>query len=283
MARILLCLLAWLVLPAAAAPRVSIELRADAQIEGPTIQLGEIARLHSPDLELMRQLVGLDLGRAPRPGESASIPVRDLVAWIERQVGMRADDVAWSGARESRVERQAARVTGEEIARAAQFAVQAMHQRAGQAHEVNAASIPHDLQVPRGLVRLQPRPWSGAQLGARTLVWVDVWVADALVRSVPVSLNISGGGRPRSLQHRWLEENGSRPGSRQVDAAAARLAVERGETAALRSVAGAVQLESRVQVLEDGRVGDLVRVRQQGAAALLSARVIGPGQVEVAP
>jgi flagellar basal body P-ring formation protein FlgA len=282
MARILVCLLAWLVLPVAAAPRVSIELRADALVEGATIQLGEIARLRSADLELMQRLVHLDVGRAPRLGESASVQAANLAFWIERQAGVRAGDVAWSGARESRVAQHAVRLSGEEIARAAQVEVQAMHHRAGQSHEVTVASIPHDVQVPRGTVRLQPRPWAGAQFATRTLVWVDVWVADAFVRSVAVSLNVSGAERPRSLQQAFFHEGGRRPALHQVEAPPRQLAVERGETAALRSIAGAVQLESRVQVLEDGRVGDLVRVRQ-GAAALLSARVVGPGQVEIAP
>ena len=283
MARLLVCLLAWLVLPAGAAPRVSIALHADAEVAGPTIRLGEIARLRSPDLELMRRLVSLAVGRAPRPGESASIPARHLASWIERQAGVRDDEVDWSGAQESRVERSAARVSGEEIARVAQAEVQAMQQRAGLAHEVAVASLPRDLQVPRGSLRLQARASPGAQLRARTVVWVDVWAADAFVRSVPVSLTISGAARSRHAGPALFEEAAVPSIESPVGAGPGRLAVERGDTAALRTIAGAVQLESRVHVLEDGRVGDLVRVRQEGGTALFSARVTGPGQVEVMP
>jgi flagellar basal body P-ring formation protein FlgA len=58
-------------------------------------------------------------------------------------------------------------------------------------------------------------------------------------------------------------------------------AVLRGQWASLRSGAGAVTLEARVEVLQDGRPGDRVRVRQPGATAAVVAKVIAPGQLEV--
>jgi flagella basal body P-ring formation protein FlgA len=45
-----------------------------------------------------------------------------------------------------------------------------------------------------------------------------------------------------------------------------------------------VSLESRVEVLQDGRVGQRVRVRAAtGASGILFAKVIGRGQLELAP
>lgn len=283
MARVLAWLLAWLVLPASAEPRVSIALLPEAQVAGPSIHLGQIARMRSPELDLLRRLVNLDLGRAPGAGESASISARHLAAWMERRLGVRSDDVDWSGAPESRIERQAARLSGEEIARVAQAAFQDLHHGTSVAEEVFVSSVPRDLQVPRGPVRLHPRAADSAHGGTRTLVWVDVWVADAFVRSVPVSLRVPNAGPWRAAPGRHLAAPGGMAASPLLsDPGIRRPAVERGETAALRTIVGAVQVESRVQVLEDGRVGDLVRVRQQGATVLLSARVTGPGQVEVA-
>lgn len=60
-------------------------------------------------------------------------------------------------------------------------------------------------------------------------------------------------------------------------------AVERGQWLTARSVAGSVALESRVEALQDGRVGQTVRVKQANSANSISARVTGPGQVEVQP
>ncbi|CAB3759859.1 MULTISPECIES: flagella basal body P-ring formation protein FlgA [Burkholderia] len=57
--------------------------------------------------------------------------------------------------------------------------------------------------------------------------------------------------------------------------------VVRGDYATLREVDGPIALESRVEVMEDGQVGDAVRVRQTGASDTVVARVTGPHAVEV--
>lgn len=65
-------------------------------------------------------------------------------------------------------------------------------------------------------------------------------------------------------------------------ASVAHPAVARGNLAALRSVSGAIALESRVEVLDDGAVGQDVHVRLPGASESVVARVTAPGRVEVA-
>lgn len=284
MTRLFLCLLAWLVLPAGAGQRVSIALLPVAQAAGPTIRLGDVARLRSPDLDLMRQLVSLEIGRAPRLGDNLVLQARHLAARVERQVGVRADEVDWSGAQESRVERQAARLSGDEIARAAQAEVRAILRNGGLAQEASVTFTPRDLEVPRGPVHLDARATLDIRRGARMLVWVDVWVGEVFVRSVPVSLHVPGSERLRAPRDGALRaDHRAVAPAPWIDPGSSRLAVERGGAASLRSLAGAVQLEGRVEVLEDGRVGDVVRVRQPGATTLLLARVVGPGAVEVTP
>ncbi|MNV36981.1 flagellar basal body P-ring biosynthesis protein FlgA [compost metagenome] len=60
-------------------------------------------------------------------------------------------------------------------------------------------------------------------------------------------------------------------------------AVVRGNWALLQARSGDVAVESRVEVLQDGREGQLVRVKVPGAKGEVLARVTGPGQVEVQP
>ncbi|HVI96828.1 MAG TPA: flagellar basal body P-ring formation chaperone FlgA, partial [Anaeromyxobacter sp.] len=59
--------------------------------------------------------------------------------------------------------------------------------------------------------------------------------------------------------------------------------VARGAAATLRARRGAVELESRVEILEDGFAGQSVHVRLPGASSAIAARVTGPGTVEVIP
>jgi hypothetical protein len=63
--------------------------------------------------------------------------------------------------------------------------------------------------------------------------------------------------------------------------AARGLLVFKGQPATLHSSAGAIRLESRVEVLQDGAQGDEIRVKLPNAAETVLARVSGPGQVEV--
>lgn len=60
-------------------------------------------------------------------------------------------------------------------------------------------------------------------------------------------------------------------------------AVVRGNWAHLLARSGDVSVESRVEVLQDGREGQVVRVKVPGSSGEVLARVTGPGQVEVQP
>jgi flagella basal body P-ring formation protein FlgA len=60
-------------------------------------------------------------------------------------------------------------------------------------------------------------------------------------------------------------------------------AVMRGNWAHLLARSGDVSVESRVEVLQDGRQGQVVRVKVPGSSGEVLARVTGPGQVEVQP
>lgn len=68
-----------------------------------------------------------------------------------------------------------------------------------------------------------------------------------------------------------------------ADRLQARPAVVRGEWASLVTRQGPLSLESRVEVLQDGQPGQIVRARPANATGVLSARVVGRGQLELQP
>lgn len=68
-----------------------------------------------------------------------------------------------------------------------------------------------------------------------------------------------------------------------ADRLQARPAVSRGEWVRLMTHQGLLSLESRVEVLQDGLPGQVVRARPAHATATLSARVVGPGLLELQP
>lgn len=60
-------------------------------------------------------------------------------------------------------------------------------------------------------------------------------------------------------------------------------AVSRGEWVNVTSTAGSVTLQSRAEVLQDGRVGQTIRARALNANGAMLAKVVAPGQLELTP
>jgi len=282
--RVALSLALLLCLPAAfAGSRVTVELLPEAKVAGDTVLLGQVARLNSKDLDLMRMLVQLPLGRAPLSGQAATLQQHALALWIRRRTGLAPEAVEWRGALEARVLRVARQLRGEEIADAAVQALRAWLPARGVVADVQVHLLPRDLDVPDADVRLEVRALDHAVLRKRMVLWVDVWSAATFLRTVAVSLELPGLERALAGAPDPDLQDAELPALRAAAAQAAPPAVLRGDWATLRSVAGPVLLESRVEVLQDGRPGQRVRVRQPGGAGPLMARVVGRGALELAP
>jgi flagella basal body P-ring formation protein FlgA len=267
---------------AAADPRVSIALLPQVQVSGDTVLLGQVAHLRSADLALMRKLVDLPLGRAPLHGQQAVVRRGILADWMAREAGLRPADIEWRDGDSVHVRRLHTVVAGADILKEARAALQAkLEQEGGGAVRIEPGVPPRDLDVDGGEVRLQARPIHGTSLRNRTVVWVDVWSAGRFRRAIPVAMELVP---PFSAVAPGPMHYVARP---QAPLAASgddrRADVMRGDWAVLRTVAGAVMLESRVEVLQDGRLGDKVRVRQGGATGILLARVTGLAALEPAP
>lgn len=281
---------------AGAAPRVTLELRPELRTSGATVLLGEVAVVRSPELALVRRLLQLSVGPAPAAGEAARLARSDLAEWLQRRAGLAPDEIAWRGPASTHVVAEGRVVEGTHVAAAAEAHLRDWLQRLGATADVSWRRQPPDLQVPTGSLRLQPRAIAAAAPRPRMLVWVDVWAGNRFVRTVPVGFELT-------VAQRWsaspLRPDPAGPpapaadaplpgepvGARRLaDAAPSRaLEVARGQWAVLRSGAGTVVTEARVQVLQDGRRGDKVRVRHAAASAPMLARVSGPGLLEVAP
>lgn len=281
--------LAWLSLivmtPAVAAPHASVELVPTAKASPGPVALGQVAHVHADDLDLMRQLVNLPVGRAPAPGEQAILQRASLAQWVRRHTGIAAERVAWSGAQESKVLGVLAELRGEELARVAVDAARAQFAARGRDVDVRARLVPRDLPLPAGQLRFEVRGLAQASGSQRMVAWVDVWAGGWFVRSVPVGLEMAAADVPGSEGTATADMPLTPAAERPPTDRSSRepLAVARGDWAVLQAREGAVVLESRVEVLQDGRPGQKVRVRQQGAGGSLFARVLGHGRLELAP
>jgi flagella basal body P-ring formation protein FlgA len=266
---------------AQAAPRATVELLPQAEVAGDAVSLGQIAHLSSSELALLRRLVDLPLGRVPGDGQPAFVRRAALVQWVRRETGLADEDLVWEGSESARVTRLTQHVKASELALAATEALRAWMAQLGMSGEIRIARALRDIDVPAGDLQLRPRSLEGAALRARMLVWVEVWSEGTYVRAIPVPLEVeatrtAGSPAPGSAAL-------SAAPSQRVQPPQSQVLVERGGWATLRSTDGAVSLESKVTVLQDGRAGDQVRVRAPGGGGIVFARVVGPAQVELAP
>lgn len=258
---------------ATAAPQADVVLLPQARVTSSQVKLGDVAHLSSADLDLMRRLVNLPLGAAPQPGQAAVVQRARVADWVLRTLGTTTAVLRWSGSGESRIARVSRQLRGDEVAHAAMEAARAWLSTQGMAGAIQVRHPVRDVDVPEGDLRLQPRPIEFPPLRNRLLVWVDVWLGEQFLRAIAVPLEVDAAplqGRVPTSPEPPMEEGTA-------------LAVQRGEWAALRTGAGAVLLENRVEVLQDGRVGQRVRVRPTSGSGLLLARVVGRGQLELAP
>ncbi len=259
-----------------------IELRPEVEVKGPQVRLGEVAVLTTLDLPLLQRLMALPLGPAPRTGTATRLERGALLRWIRARTGLRLEQIAWSGPDAAVVRATVGRVTGEEIAGKARDALEHAIQSFGLEAGLGEPLLPHDQDVPAGDVELRARSVPRAALrSGRPSVWVDLWVDGRFARTVPVRFEVMPGGP--AVTARAAPRVRTAPVPAPPAPVQAGPAVTRGSTASLRSVAGRIAVESRVEVLEDGDPGEVVRVRLPGAEAPILARVVAPRAVEVAP
>lgn len=300
---------------ACAQAEVRIALRPEVRLAGGSVTLGDVATISSTDLGAVRTLVDLRIGRVPAPGDTAIVYRATLAGWVRQRSGLAEESVHWSGPPAAQVVAAARLVSGDEIAAAAESALRDWLAGQPGRSEIALLNPPRDVTAPDGALRLQPRSLAHVGLHARMLVWVEIWAGDRFVRVVPVSFRVSAwrelatvvlpiaAGMPlghrdvasqevdvaargiglaaagtQGLRSRHALQPGDLLRARDVEAAPA---VQRGHWASLLSGQGVVRSQARVEVLQDGRLGQSVRVRQPGAASAVLARVTAPGQLEV--
>lgn len=294
-----------------------IELRPLAQAAGSEVTLGELASLTSPQLPLLKKLMELPLGPAPRAGETVRLSRDTLARWVQARTGLGAGQIEWSGPASSELQRASSELSGERVAAVARESLREWLAARSTRAEINLTSMPRDLAIPAGPLVVKARPIPQDQpIARRTSVWVDLWVDGRFVRTVPVGFDVAAYGpayvassdlpagaqlQPAQMELREVELSGrgGKPVAprelQQVTHPVAagqvltahdvqsRPAVSRGDWVALRVRSGAMEMESRAEALQNGAVGQVVNVKPRGATGTLEARVLAPGRVELTP
>lgn len=295
---------------------VHVVLPERVQVHRADVALGDVAQLRTQDLNTLRQLMAMSIGPAPRTGEAVMVDSKTLARYVQTHVKLPERAIAWEGAPRIRIERAMQALSGDQLQSAARQGLESwLHARHAR-FAVSAAQDTQSLAVPAGYLELRPREIPDNLLATRRMVvWIDVWVAGDFIRTVSVAFDVN------VYQDAWVARRDVRAGStlrtedferRQIDiarlggapvtaipdgsrarhnllagtplqevAVQAMPVVVRGQTVTLRSHVGAIALEGRAEVLQDGWPGGRVQVRMPAGKAPILARVVEDGTVEL--
>jgi flagella basal body P-ring formation protein FlgA len=302
--------------------QVEIELRPDVVVPHRQVRLGEVAILRTTDLAAIRRLVDLPLGDAPRMGAEAVMDRAVVGRWIRSRLGLGEDQLIWRGAERSRVKGAVQVLPSQQIEQSARAALEQWLRARSSRFDIESIGLARDIDLPSGQLELRPRPLArGSHPASRMVVWVDAWVDGGFVRTVPVSFSVAAYNEAwvaRSAVASQAVLSGDMLERREVDIAAAPasawpagpagaspalrslralkagetldaqnarvpLPVARGDWVTLEFSAGAMRLQGRAEALQEGDLGQLVKVRVSGASGSMEARVVDRGRVEAMP
>lgn len=254
------CALAAITTHAQADAPVQIEMRAIANATTEQVVLGDLAIVRTHDAATIRDLVALPLGERPSAGGETTVRRDAIARWVRVRLGLGRSDVDWNGAAETIVRTPVQELQSHRIEKVASSALAgwiAMHAPGSRAEVLPAAGV----KLPAGDVALAARsPSSDLEHDRRNTLLIDVAVDGRVVRTVPVAF--------------VLHSQVAQPGARLVS---------RGEWVSLHVKSAGLDVESRVQALQDGVAGQVVRVRSASASAPISVRVVAAGQVAGEP
>lgn len=303
--------------------RVDVRVLPQAAVHRTPVRLGDVAAVESTDAGLAQQFREIPIGSAPNEEALVSLERRRLAAAVRSLQRNSGVDLRWSGAAAVTVSFDAVqqRVGGAEFADAARPLLREWLATRASASSMELARAPSDQVLPMGSVVLEVRPLAAGQpIASRMKLWVDVLVDGRFVKAVPIDFvvqvwqpawvarrDLRPGEQPQEqlLERREVEAaqyggrlyagEGSVFGSSRMrttllagrpllsEQMETMPAVVRGGHATLISRRGAVELEALVQVLDDGRPGQTIRVRPVASKGVVEALVVDVGQVEVKP
>jgi flagellar basal body P-ring formation protein FlgA len=311
---LLFCLSVPLTIASTSNSNLTIELKSDATVQSDIILLKDVAELTGPDSARIRQLGLTQIGSSPAFGSVRTLS-RNQIAEAVQNVSGRFPAECFTGAAAVQIKFQGRQVDPNEII----ALVQSYLAKSGTWNqaEIHIDSIGNmnGIELPPGKCSLQISS-SGLMLGHRNILapieivqngktlrsyWVAIGVrikadivtavkkiasgntitADAVAKT-PVEitdLRASYARNPENVIGK-IAGKGFLPGDLLTnDAVSEPFLVKHGDAVNLRLQRNGIILNSTVRAQQDGRLGQVIRVRNSDFSSVLKAQVTGPAQV----
>jgi flagella basal body P-ring formation protein FlgA len=309
-------LLVWACIPARAA-EVTIALKEASTVEGRTFALAEISVVTAGNPGLAERLRTIVVGTSPRPGYADRITRWQLARLVDTQVPELRGAVKWEGSEATVVRAVGVKRGVHELQAAGADRLYAALAAAYSQVKIEPVGNPQDLYLPHGKVELNARLGTPVKLGRRMKVWVDVivdrqhyttsllWFSVSAFDQVLVAReNLAMGAalrredfRDERLDIAPIAEKALGP---KDDLTGMRLKrpivagtpltladidapkpIQRNQNVTVQYTGGTIGLETIGVALSEGRIGDMVSVRNPSTNQVYSARVAGAGIVTV--
>jgi flagellar basal body P-ring formation protein FlgA len=173
----------------APAEPIVISVRPESTIRGTGIRLGDVADIHGPDPALVARLRTMDIGRAPLPGLSRAL---DLPYIKARLLQSQIDPAAfiWDVPPAIMVVAASQRITGSDLVAVAREHVEALRAVDAGSVSIQPMVLPPDLTLPDGALELKARVRPGTELTGTVPVTVEAWVDGTQVRALSVAIKV---------------------------------------------------------------------------------------------
>lgn len=296
--------------------RAMVLIQSPVEVDGPWIKLGDIAKIDGQPTELISTLKDIEIGRAALPGYTRiitldSIKVRLRQARVDLgRVEVRApDDIT--------ILTRAITVSGRDIAEEARRFVAETAAQPGVDVKVEISRIPGDLYLPVGQPNFQVKTTSTSKFPGRTTLMVAIFLDGVQCKLVPVSVDVRFIApvvvasrtiqryevinpdmvrvekqeihNPNSLAASTVEDVLGKVASRTIpagsvierDIIANPPVISRGMRVTIVATRGSVTITASGEALEDGQVGQIIRVKNLDTARQVQAIVRDSSTVEV--
>jgi len=293
---------------------LSVYLPRSVEADGRTLRLGDVAVLRGPDAAIVSTCNRIRMGRAPWSGERLVITRPTVRARLATR-GLRGDRVRFTGSEKVTVTRAEAVTPSETVAAAARRFLEksrpapaecrwrlvrepdAIHAPAGSEVTLSARPAPHHAD---GEAKVTVAAEAGGrQVGAADVLFRMTYLRRRLVAArdiapgetiSPENTRIEKARADRPDPGDWSAPYGAkaarlipagkevRPGL--VRAADAEILVHRNEGVVMRIQGDLFRVTALGKALENGRPGDLVKVKNVDSGRVVLARVARDGTVE---
>ncbi|MFZ6721402.1 flagellar basal body P-ring formation chaperone FlgA [Undibacterium sp. Ji49W] len=296
-----------------------MELRSSVLLKSRNISLADIVNVDATEQRDFAALSFLSVGSIPYSTMNMSLSRNVLERWVRTHAGDADRVIVWSGSQIVDISLEAQVVEGSDIVAFARtvllnwMAIQNEHLEIAEVADVKAE------RLPAGTLRMKiSRLSERLAVQKKLTVLLELWIADHFIKNVPVRFELNGTkkiwvsnrsivkGEPivekdvdvktvdlfsdsgldiaqvkfasKPIRAKSKLTKGAALSSENIEAVPDAI---RGDFGLLIAHEGLVSIESRVEIMEDGFMGQLIKVRPSGTENQIQVRIIGPGKVEL--